>query len=71
MISASKFTERVTTVGNAVQHSSKERCNTNALCGTEDDVLWDISGLDCPDLKSNFEEYVDWSVRRCTIGEGS
>jgi hypothetical protein len=32
---------------------------TNALCGIEEDISWDNSDLDCPDLKRDFEESVE------------
>jgi hypothetical protein len=42
-----------------VEQSFKKCFITNAFNGTEDGILWDSSDLDCLDLKSDLEKYVD------------
>jgi hypothetical protein len=57
--SASKLAERVwatwkKTAGKTMEQSFKKCSITNALDGKED-ILWDNSDFDCPDLKSDLE----------------
>jgi hypothetical protein len=54
-----------------VEQSLKKCCITNELNGTED-ISWDYSDLDCPDLKSYLEESVDSEFETgCTSEEES
>jgi hypothetical protein len=74
--SASKLAEWVSAAwkiaGKTVEQSFKKCCITNTLDGTEDDILWDNSDLDCHDLKSDLEESVDSECETgCTSEEGS
>jgi hypothetical protein len=57
-----------------VEQFFKKCCITNALDGTEDDVLWKHSGLAPPpsDLKNDIWESVDLKCETgCTIAEDS
>jgi hypothetical protein len=57
---------------NALLLSFKECFVTDELGGTEHDTLWDSSGLDCSDLESGLQEFVDWGCERgLTGGEAS
>jgi hypothetical protein len=75
--SASKLAEWVSAAwkkiaGKTVEQSFKKCCVTNALDGTEDDILWENSDLDCTDLKSDLEESVDSECETgCTSEEDS
>jgi hypothetical protein len=37
----------------------QEMLHDSSLVSTDDDILWNNSDLDCPDIKSNLEESVD------------
>jgi hypothetical protein len=74
--SASKLQEWVSAAWKRIAGKTAElllkKCCTDALDGTEDDILCGSSDLDCPDLKSHLEECVD-SEREsgCTSVEDS
>jgi hypothetical protein len=51
--------------GEAVEQSFKKRCIINALDGTEVNILWGNSDLDCPDLESDLGKSVD---SKCETG---
>jgi hypothetical protein len=49
--------------GKALEESFKKLCITNALNGTESDIVWDNSNLDCPDLKKRLRRICRLGVR--------
>jgi hypothetical protein len=74
--SSSKLTEWVSAAwkkiaGKTVEHLFKKCCITDALDGTENDIIWDNSDLDYLDLKSDLEGSVDFEYDGCTNEEDS